>query len=209
MMALGAMCDALMRDVSNVLCAVVGFSQLMQDEIASHEVVSMYARQIERAGRYGNSLAERVQAFASRQPHGAEQLDLYSEIQQLLPLVEGLMHDHVRIGVDVASERPSVCVDPALLEELVVALSLHARDQMPDGGHLRWFVRAPDSVERRRCAPGSRVILEVLDTGVRSPPEAPMRRVVAAVVGAMGGELFCERGHEPGNRLRCLLPAAP
>jgi len=69
--------------------------------------------------------------------------------------------DNVGIDVEAAANLPRVSGDVAQLQQAVVALATNAIDAMPDGGTLT--LRASRS--------GSRVLVQVIDTGIGIPPE--------------------------------------
>jgi two-component system NtrC family sensor kinase len=73
--------------------------------------------------------------------------------------------DNIQIVVEAEENLPSVSADEGQLQQAVVALATNAIDAMPDGGTLT--LRARKS--------GSRILVEVSDTGVGIPPENMMK----------------------------------
>ena len=69
--------------------------------------------------------------------------------------------DNIQIVVEAEEELPSVSADEGQLQQAVVALATNAIDAMPDGGRL--------TLRARRS--GSRILVEVSDTGVGISPE--------------------------------------
>lgn len=69
--------------------------------------------------------------------------------------------DNIKIEIETADELPVVLGDGGQLQQAVVALATNAIDAMPEGGTLS--LRAAQS--------GSRILIEVKDTGIGIPPE--------------------------------------
>ena len=69
--------------------------------------------------------------------------------------------DNIKIEIETADDLPVVLGDGGQLQQAVVALATNAIDAMPDGGTLT--LRAAES--------GSRILIEVKDTGIGIPHE--------------------------------------
>ena len=69
--------------------------------------------------------------------------------------------ENIQISVEAAATLPRVSGDMGQLQQAVVALATNGIDAMPDGGTLTL----------RAKAAGSRVLVEVCDTGIGIPPE--------------------------------------
>ncbi|MGZ8845895.1 MAG: ATP-binding response regulator [Pyrinomonadaceae bacterium] len=69
--------------------------------------------------------------------------------------------DYIKIEIETADDLPVVLGDGGQLQQAIVALATNAIDAMPDGGTLA--LRALQS--------GTRVLIEVKDTGIGIPPE--------------------------------------
>ena len=69
--------------------------------------------------------------------------------------------DNIKIEIETADDLPVVLGDGGQLQQAVVALATNAIDAMPEGGTLT--LRAAQS--------GSRILIEVRDTGIGIPPE--------------------------------------
>ena len=69
--------------------------------------------------------------------------------------------DNIKIEIETADDLPLILGDGGQLQQAVVALATNAIDAMPEGGTLT--LRAAQS--------GSRILIEVKDTGIGIPPE--------------------------------------
>src|SRR5205807_8407188 len=89
-------------------------------------------------------------------------LDLTKIIKGTAPLVTHQQRgDNVRIEIEAEDDLPMVLGDVGQLQQAVIALATNASDAMPDGGTLTL----------RATHVGSRVLVEVKDTGIGISPE--------------------------------------
>ena len=221
LLAVGAMSSASMRDLRNVLCAVIGFAQLLQDELAPGSPAGVYARQIASAGTYGTAMADRLLAYVERGPAGRGRVDLRGVVDSTVELVRHLIGRHIRLTVHHAAGDLPVVGDPCELEQVVLTLVLNARDAMPAGGHLILTTRrstGPGAASGDADVPWA--LLSVHDTGVPLAPDAiessaeDLRPILnlATLKGLVlrnGGMLRVAPPGEEGNSFEVYLPAAP
>jgi CheY-like chemotaxis protein len=91
-------------------------------------------------------------------------------MQEMMQRVLGM---RIEIGTDIADGLWSTAVDPGQLHNVILNLSINARDAMPKGGRLVIRARnAPSgSRELSEVGDGDYVVIEVEDEGMGMPPE--------------------------------------
>jgi signal transduction histidine kinase len=94
-------------------------------------------------------------AFGGKQVLRPQNVDLTSIVESVEPLLSSLVGTHVRLELDLA-RNSFVEVDPAQIEQVLVNLTLNARDSMVGGGVL---------IIRTVRASETDIRLEVIDTG--------------------------------------------
>lgn len=209
LLSLGALTSGMLRDFNNVMCAVIGFAQLLHQELSPSSSAAGFARQILRAGSYGNRMSERLLEYAERQCEGPVTLDLRCVIDQACDLVRHLVGGHIRLVVEHPPSALSVRADPADLEYVVIALLLGARDAMPTGGHLQVHTRPVTDPETEDLpASGAWVHVSLNDTGIPPGPDAPGLLLVRQLVEQQGGVFRTEPRGDEGNAFDIFLPAA-
>src|SRR5262249_45692161 len=94
-------------------------------------------------------------------------------------MINRLLGDDIRLEVWVGAERPTICCDKGLIEQIIVNLAVNARDAMPDGGTLRIETRNVLLPQDLSGVPGvgliPYVVIEITDTGVGMSPEVRAR----------------------------------
>jgi signal transduction histidine kinase/CheY-like chemotaxis protein len=168
MEAVGQLTAGVAHDFSNLLQAMMGSLELLQDRVgADPDNERLLAMSIDAAKR-GARLTHHLLAFSRRQALRPIQIDIDPLLHTTVAMLERTLGPGILIR---ATEDPTglrVFADPAQLEACILNLALNARDAMPAGGTLtiRVFAqRVCQYVASEVLPPGDYVVLIVQDTG--------------------------------------------
>src|SRR5690606_15779276 len=97
-------------------------------------------------------------------------VDLNKVVNNVATLLRPLLGESVRLNLQPAATVPAIMADAAMLEQVIVNLSVNARDAMPKGGELVITTYSTDIDENYvkshpQASEGSFVCLQVSDTG--------------------------------------------
>lgn len=169
--AMGHLAGGVAHDFNNLLTAVLGNVELARDEIAASDPARGFIDDIDAAATRAAVLSRQLLAFARRQVIESKPLDLNDIISGLQSILTRLLPE--TIAIEHLPGRPlgTVMADPGQIEQVIVNLSLNARDAMPEGGRL---VIETENVlideDYRATHPWARVgrfvLLSVTDSGV-------------------------------------------
>ncbi len=136
MEAVGTLAGGIAHDFNNLLQAVLGYTQilLMERDPTSHDYEKLAA--IEKMARRGGDLTKRLLVYARRVESKPKPLHLNREIMQTFKVLQRTMPKMIDINLHLAENISIVSLDPAELHQIIMNLSVNARDAMPDGGHL-------------------------------------------------------------------------
>jgi signal transduction histidine kinase/ActR/RegA family two-component response regulator len=115
-------------------------------------------------------LTRQLLAFARRQVLEPRALDPRSVLADIEGLLSRLIGEHIALEIVRPATVGAVLADPSQLEQVIVNLSINARDAMPDGGTLTIEladVELDEAHARQRAGvePGAYVAVSVSDTG--------------------------------------------
>ncbi|UTW12848.1 PAS-domain containing protein [Marinobacterium rhizophilum] len=171
MEVLGQLTGGISHDFNNLLAAVIGNLQLLEQQPGLSEKVSRYSLRALAAAERGAGLVQRLLAFSRKQ-------QLHPELQQLNVLVEGMLDlieysvgPHIDIQTHLDAGDDWIHVDPGQLENALLNLALNSSAAMPDGGSLCFSTRL-----RTDSSGDPRVEIDVRDTG-NGIPEDLLERV--------------------------------
>jgi len=175
MEGIGRLAGGVAHDFNNLLTAVLGYVEMCKLDLPPDLPVDHPARQdlleVAQAGERAATLTRQLLAFASRQMVEPVRLDLNALVADSLRMLQRLLGDDIVVETALDPSAGMVEADPGQLQQLLVNLTVNARDAMPGGGRLliETTAEAIDEDEARRrpgAAPGSYAMLAVTDTGV-------------------------------------------
>jgi two-component system, cell cycle sensor histidine kinase and response regulator CckA len=155
MEAIGQLAGGVAHDFNNLLTVIGGYSEIARRRIGAGPGAAELL-EVERAAERASQLTRQLLAFSRQQVLDPRPLDLGEVATGLLPMLRRLIGEDIEIAMLAAPGLPSVLADRSQIEQVIVNLSVNARDAMPSGGTLTIETRTVDE----------RVALIVTDTGV-------------------------------------------
>lgn len=180
MESLGVLAGGIAHDFNNLLMVVRGNAELQQRWKVDNPKVERASNQILKAADRASTLTRQLLAFGRRERIHLSTIGLNATISEFVKLIKRLLGPTIDLRVSLSEEEISVSADPSLLEQVIMNLSVNARDAMPDGGMLEiessvLFI-APDRAGGVPPAgPGPYASLIVRDRGHGMDPELMAR----------------------------------
>jgi len=168
MEAVGNLAGGVAHDFNNLLTAIMGHSSLLLARLEDTSPLRDDVAEIHRASERAALLTRQLLTFSRQQLLEPRVLDLGQVVKRMNRMLGRTLGETIRIVTRLAPEPLSVKADLSQLEQLILNLSINARDAMPHGGTLTLETRAerlaapPPSLE---LPPGDYAVLSVSDTG--------------------------------------------
>jgi CheY-like chemotaxis protein len=180
MEAIGHLAGGIAHDFNNLLTAILGYSELLTDQIGPEQQVGKDLREIMKAAQRAAGLTKQLLAFSRRQVVALAPVDLNHVIEDLEAMLRRLLSAQITIKTTFAPTLRPVMADPTQLEQVLINLSVNARDAMPKGGALTIETSNVDldalyASTHPGSKPGAYVLLSVGDTGMGMSLETQAR----------------------------------
>jgi signal transduction histidine kinase len=178
MEAVGQLAGGIAHDFNNLLGIIMGYCELLEEQIPQDDAKRRMVAQIHNAGVSGAALTRQLLAFSRRQVLRPLVLDLNGLVTGIETMLRRLIGEHIEISTSLFPGLGHVKADPAQIEQVLMNLAVNARDAMPTGGTIQTTnVELDDSQSRQHpeVKPGSYVMLSVSDTGVGMDSETQAR----------------------------------
>jgi len=149
---------------------ILGNTELAMEQVAAQAGPYVELTRAQGAAKRGAALARQLLEFSRRRALQVQRLNLNDVVNEFVRLVGGLLSEEVTLQLELAPDLPAVLVDAGGLEQVLMNLTLNARDAMPEGGMLRLATGVAD-VSAEQCLghagarPGRHVCLTVADSG--------------------------------------------
>jgi two-component system cell cycle sensor histidine kinase/response regulator CckA len=169
--AVGQLAGGIAHDFNNLLTAIMGYSELLLEDLGAQDPRRQDLEEIRKATRRAAALTQQLLAFSRKQVLQPQVLDLNQVVANAEKLLQRLIGEHIAVRTRLDPALGATKADPAQLEQVIVNLTVNARDAMPHGGQLliettNVDVDAAYAATRAAVTPGPYVVLAVSDTGV-------------------------------------------
>jgi signal transduction histidine kinase/ActR/RegA family two-component response regulator len=170
MEAVGQLAAGVAHDFNNILTIIQGHSDLLLQAPDLTAPTEKSLRQIWSAADRAGKLIQQLLMFSRKQVMQPRYLDLNEIISNVSPMLTRMLGESVVFEFSPVPNLPAIYADVGMIEQVLVNLSINARDAMPGGGSLT-ISAAPRVLEPVACVvnpearPGHFVCLSITDTG--------------------------------------------
>jgi len=180
MEAIGRLAGGVAHDFNNLLTIIKGYSQLSLFGLKEGDPLKVNIGEIQKAADRAGSLTHKLLAFSRRQVLEFKVLDLNTLIQGMLNMLQRLLGEDIELVAFLGEDLGRVKTDPGQIEQVLLNLSVNARDAMPQGGKLiveTTNTELDEAYARNHVSAvaGRYVMLSLSDTGVGMVPEVKER----------------------------------
>jgi PAS domain S-box-containing protein len=136
MEAIGRLAGGVAHDFNNLLTIINGYSSLLLNSISDEDAYYDEVKSIHAAGEKAEDLTKQLLAFSRKQEMELSYLNLNHVILNIQKMLQRLIGEHITLTTDLNEELNPVYGDRGQIEQIIMNLSVNARDAMPDGGDL-------------------------------------------------------------------------
>ena len=170
MESLGRLAGSIAHDINNLLAAIDGFCDLILLKAENRESVAGYVGKIKDVKNSASAFIRQLVSFSRKQPIMPVEVDINEVIRKMQDLLLPVMGARIDLKLMLDPQACLVMADRSQLEQVIMNLSLNARDAMPQGGTFTLAtshaeVNEVSASRNRDLSPGSYVRIIATDTG--------------------------------------------
>jgi two-component system, cell cycle sensor histidine kinase and response regulator CckA len=174
MEAFGQLAGGVAHDFNNFLTTILGYSDLLLDEIGMKGAIGDHISEIRNAAGRASNLTGQLLAFSRKHPLAPRVLEVNSLVTNLERSLLRLLGEDITVECNLHRGKDGTYtrVDPSQLTQIILNLVVNARDAMDHGGSLiletSTVTIAPSEEQEsavEEIAPGDYVRISVTDTG--------------------------------------------
>jgi PAS domain S-box-containing protein len=138
MEAFGQLAGGVAHDFNNFLTTILGYSDLLLDELEMKGEIAEHIREIRGAAARASALTGQLLAFSRKHPLAPAVVDVNTLLTNLERSLLRLLGENISVQCDFerGKEGMHTKVDPGQLTQIILNLVVNARDAMSDGGCL-------------------------------------------------------------------------
>src|SRR5512134_274354 len=168
--AVGRLAGGVAHDFNNILSAILGYGQLLKEDIAAGTPRGADLDEILRAAGRARDLTRQLLAFSRQQVLDLRVLEVNGVVEGVRNMLGRLLGEDVDLALRLDPAAGCLKADAGQLEQVIMNLVVNARDAMPGGGRLTIETAAVDldaayAQAHEPLGPGPYVLLAVSDTG--------------------------------------------
>ena len=216
-LTIGMLAGGVAHEFNNLMAGIQGAVEMLSMLLGENPQARTYLDVILRMGNRATELTQQLLAYARQGKYTPSVIPIRSVVSQTVAVLHASLPPGVDLSVSVEEGLPPVYADAAQMRQVVTGLCLNAAEAMPAGGKL--------SVRAGREPSGSRIVLEVSDTGSGMDGETMARifepffstksagrgmglAAIRGIVENHGGEIRVGSRPGEGSTFTVLLPAS-
>ncbi len=170
MEAIGRLAGGIAHDFNNLMQAIIGYADFLLKRLTPEDPHHDTVVQIEKSADRAAALTAQLLAFSRKQILQPKVFSLEGTVGDVNKLLQRLIGANVQLLTRSAPGTGCICADPGQIEQVILNLSLNARDAMAGGGTLLIETSNVELTEKaegfsEEFCPGPFVHLAISDTG--------------------------------------------
>lgn len=169
--AVGKLTGGVAHDFNNVLQTIGGNVELLRFMLAGQHAIEKRLDGVMSAVDRGAKLSSQLLSFARRQPLQPVVINPSRIVVEMEDLLRRALGEAITLDISFPEDLCNVSVDRGQFENVILNLTINARDAMPDGGELSIALKneaiPSDSTQlEKHVAAGDYVCVLVADSGI-------------------------------------------
>ncbi len=157
METVGTLAGGIAHDFNNLLAVISSCAQLALSQVDDDSAITQDLQDILEATHAASRVTGQLLSFSKRRAGQRQPTSVSETIRKLSEVLERFVDERIDLQIELSDGTDEVLADPSQLEQIVLNLTVNARDAIADQGHIRITTRVDDVDDE--------VVLEVSDTG--------------------------------------------
>lgn len=134
--ALGKLTGGISHDFNNILGVILGFSELLEQQLKQQPKLAKYCQQIIRASERGSDLTRKLLSFSKQKNTQTEEININDLLNAIKPMLEKSLTALITISYQLADNLWTTNIDLNGFDDAILNLCINAKYAMPQGGLL-------------------------------------------------------------------------
>jgi signal transduction histidine kinase/ActR/RegA family two-component response regulator len=173
---IGQLAGGVAHDFNNILATIQMQAELLKTSGGLSAEQAEYADEIGVTVNRAAALTRQLLLFSRREVFRPRDLDLSGSIAGTLKMLQRILGENIEMQLKLSPQPMSIHADAGMMDQILLNLTVNARDAMPNGGRLVIETSGVEideftASQSAHMQAGSFVCLTVSDSGCGIPPE--------------------------------------
>lgn len=169
--SIGRLAGGVAHDFNNLLTVIISFTRFVMDDLGSQDPRRADLVEVLKAADSASKLTRQLLAFSSQQSSEPLLTNLNTSTTRFARVLQRTLPESIHMRIVESPEPVYVMSDPGKLDQMVMNLTVNARDAMPTGGSLTIEIGRRTLDQHDALPAGEYALLSVTDTGTGMSPE--------------------------------------
>ncbi len=174
MESIGTLAGGIAHDFNNILYPIIGFAEMLKEDLPPGSSENENAREIFNAGKRGGELVKQILAFSRQTEHKLLPVRFQNTLTEVLKLTCSTIPSNIEIHQEIQKDCGLVMADATQLHQIAMNLITNAYHavEKANGGifiQLKEVKLTNDELKNSHLKPGQYVMLSVSDNGIGIP----------------------------------------
>jgi len=134
--ALGRLAGGVAHDFNNVLTAILGAAEILEDKLKKNPDDLAFVNILKQSCARASDLTTKLLSFSKKSPMEMKESSVHEVINNAVLILNHSITPDIKIETHLDAEKYKTLLNVSGMENVLINLGLNARDAMPDGGTL-------------------------------------------------------------------------
>ena len=175
--SIGTLASGIAHDLNNILTPILAIAQFLPMELPDvDEQIKNLFDILEASAKRGSTLVSQVLSFSRGMEGQRIEVQVSHLIKEIKKIANQTFPKSIQVEATIDRDLWTVVGDTTQLHQVLMNISVNARDAMPKGGYLKFFAEnliIDESYARMNIEAkvGPHILITISDTGIGIPPE--------------------------------------
>ena len=174
MESIGILAGGIAHDFNNILTGIIGNANFIVEDLGPSHPSAEDAKQIVALGERATQLIRQLLTFSRKRTVERTPLNLNAIVNESLKMFKRTFPETIHFQTQLAENLPPILGNPEQIHQVLLNLSINARDAMPNGGQItlgtqRVTIEEAYQTFHTQAKPGDYIQLFISDTGTGIP----------------------------------------
>lgn len=134
--SLGQLAGGVAHDFNNLLTAIIGFADLLTDQISGDHAAGKNLARIHSAAQRATELTRQLMLFSRGEVICTQTMDLNTAVTDALGILSRTLGENIEVIERPTPQPLLIDANSGQIQQVIINLAINARDAMPNGGIL-------------------------------------------------------------------------